>query len=45
MTWQAWFPKAVGHAIDAGHFLVEEKPVQVLKSLEMHLSGIDTLPA
>jgi haloacetate dehalogenase len=41
-TWQAWFPKAIGHAIDAGHFLVEEKPTQVLKSLQMHLNGIDT---
>ena len=43
ITWQAWFPMAVGQAIDAVHFLVEEKPAQVLKSLEMHLSGIDTL--
>lgn len=42
MSWQAWFPKAEGHAIDAGHFLVEEKPTEVLKSLEMHLSCIDS---
>jgi len=41
MAWQAWFPKAEGHAIDAGHFLVEEKPTEVLRSLEKHLSCID----
>lgn len=37
-SWQFWFPKAVGHAINAGHFLVEEKPAQVLKYLKMHLN-------
>jgi haloacetate dehalogenase len=38
-SWQVWFPKAAGHAIEAGHFLVEEKPIEVLRYLKMHLSG------
>lgn len=41
MAWQVWFPKAVGHAVDAGHFLVEEKPTDVLSSLKMHLGRTD----
>lgn len=36
-AWQAWFPSAVGRAVDAGHFLVEERPAEVLEALVAHL--------
>lgn len=36
-TWRKWFPGAKGHAIEAGHFLIEEKPVEVLAALTQHL--------
>ena len=36
-TWQAWFPAATGRAIEAGHFLVEEQPAEVLEALLDHL--------
>lgn len=37
-AWQAWFPEATGCAIDAGHFLVEECPGEVLEKLAAHLA-------
>ncbi|WP_417522597.1 alpha/beta fold hydrolase [Marinovum sp.] len=37
-AWQAWFPGATGRAIDAGHFLVEERPGEVLGHLAAHLA-------
>ncbi|GGE47833.1 alpha/beta fold hydrolase [Actibacterium pelagium] len=36
-AWKVWFPNAVGHAVDAGHFLVEERPTEVLEALIEHL--------
>lgn len=36
-AWRAWFPKARGQAIDASHFLVEERPAEVLAALASHL--------
>ena len=39
-TWRAWFPRAEGHAVDAGHFLVEERPAEVLQSLTRHLERL-----
>ncbi|MFE3839233.1 alpha/beta fold hydrolase [Pseudogemmobacter sonorensis] len=36
-AWRAWFPKADGHAVEAGHFLVEEQPAEVLRTLTRHL--------
>ncbi|MBB94633.1 MAG: alpha/beta hydrolase [Rhodobacteraceae bacterium] len=36
-AWRAWFPNAVGHAIEAGHFLVEERPEAVFDALANHL--------
>lgn len=36
-AWRAWFPAAVGRALDAGHFLVEERPAEVLEALVGHL--------
>ncbi|MEM6940776.1 MAG: alpha/beta hydrolase [Pseudomonadota bacterium] len=39
-VWQAWFPKARGAPIDAGHFLVEERPSAVLQALKPHLADI-----
>ena len=39
-AWQAWFPNATGHAVDAGHYLVEERPDDVLRALKQHLAGI-----
>lgn len=37
-AWRAWFPAARGHAVDAGHFLVEERPAEVLAAITRHLS-------
>lgn len=39
-TWQAWFPNATGQPIDAGHFLVEERPVDTLQAVQAHLSAV-----
>lgn len=36
-AWRAWFPGASGCAVDAGHFLVEERPAEVLDILSAHL--------
>ncbi|WP_095589341.1 alpha/beta fold hydrolase [Actibacterium ureilyticum] len=38
-AWRAWFPNAVGQAIDAGHFLVEERPADILEACLIHLRG------
>ncbi|MEP5761629.1 MAG: alpha/beta hydrolase [Litoreibacter sp.] len=38
-TWQRWFPNAKGYAIDAGHFLVEERPDDVFQAIWNHLDG------
>ncbi|WP_170482516.1 alpha/beta fold hydrolase [Ruegeria arenilitoris] len=40
-AWQAWFPNALGHPVEAGHFLVEENPKAVLDALCVHLDGVD----
>ena len=37
-AWRNWFPKAKGCAVDAGHFLVEERPAEVLDLLSNHLA-------
>lgn len=39
-AWRAWFPGAEGHAIDAGHFLPEERPAEVLEAVARHLGRI-----
>ncbi|MDV3451211.1 alpha/beta hydrolase [Bacillus safensis] len=36
-AWRVWFPHVTGHAVDAGHFLVEERPDDVLRALIGHL--------
>ncbi len=36
-AWRAWFPNAVGRSVEAGHFLVEEQPENVLDALSSHL--------
>lgn len=36
-TWRRWFPQATGQAIEAGHFLVEERPADVLRLVSAHL--------
>lgn len=38
-AWRARFPAAKGHAIDAGHFLVEERPAEVLAVVNRHLDA------
>lgn len=35
--WRKHFPRARGHEIDAGHFLAEERPGEVLAALKEHL--------
>lgn len=37
-AWQAWFPAAHGHALDTGHFLVEERPAETLQAVTAHLA-------
>ena len=37
-TWRVWFPEAVGCAVEAGYFLVEERPAEVLEKLIAHLT-------
>ncbi|WP_138468838.1 alpha/beta fold hydrolase [Poseidonocella sp. HB161398] len=36
-TWRAWFPQAEGQAVEAGHFLAEERPAEVLAAVARHL--------
>ena len=38
-AWRAWFPNVTGHDIDAGHFLVEERPDEVLAAVSQHLAA------
>ncbi|GEL19635.1 alpha/beta fold hydrolase [Pseudonocardia asaccharolytica] len=38
-AWRAHFPRAIGRSIDAGHFLVEERPDEVLAAVTEHLDG------
>lgn len=40
-AWRAWFPRVRGHAIDAGHFLVEERPDAVASAVADHLRAAD----
>ena len=40
IAWQAWFPAAAGRAVEAGHFLVEERPAEVLEALLEHLKQV-----
>ncbi|MEP2782976.1 MAG: alpha/beta hydrolase [Pseudoruegeria sp.] len=37
-AWQVWFPNALGSEIDAGHFLVEERPDEVMPEIRNHLA-------
>ncbi|WP_348540448.1 alpha/beta hydrolase [Shimia sp. R9_3] len=37
--WQTWFPNAVGKGVEAGHFLIEEQPEEVLAAVLGHLEG------
>ncbi|MCI5076522.1 alpha/beta hydrolase [Oricola sp.] len=39
-AWRAWFPAVTGHAIDTGHFLVEERPADVLAALNAHFARL-----
>lgn len=41
-TWRAWFPRADGHAVHTGHFLVEEQPDTVLPWIRDHLARAAT---
>lgn len=42
-AWRSWCPNATGHAIEAGHFLVEEQPDAVLSAVRAHLKTTETL--
>lgn len=37
--WRRWWPRARGWAVDAGHFLAEERPDEVAEAVLDHLSG------
>lgn len=37
--WRLWFPQARGQALEAGHYLVEERPDEVLALVQKHLAG------
>jgi haloacetate dehalogenase len=43
-AWQVWFPNAVGRAVEAGHFLVEERPKEVLAAITRHLQAVCKTP-
>ncbi|HLU54027.1 MAG TPA: alpha/beta hydrolase [Pseudonocardia sp.] len=32
-TWRAWAPQVVGHALDCGHYLAEERPAETIAAL------------
>jgi haloacetate dehalogenase len=36
-AWRTWLPDITGHSVDAGHFLVEERPDAVIPALRAHL--------
>lgn len=38
-AWRAWFPNTSGHSLDAGHFLVEERPAEVLEAVLTHIEA------
>ncbi|CUJ35657.1 alpha/beta fold hydrolase [Cognatishimia activa] len=39
-AWRKWFPQVQGHELEAGHFIVEEKPEEVLAALQVHLNAL-----
>lgn len=39
-TWRAWFPRAQGHALDAGHFLAEALPAETAAAVIGHLDAV-----
>ena len=39
-AWRAWFPGVQGHALEAGHFLIEERGAEVLSALRDHLMQV-----
>lgn len=38
-AWRAWLPHAQGHALDAGYFLAEERPDEVLAAIKRPLNA------
>ncbi|OLT09875.1 alpha/beta hydrolase [Pseudonocardia sp. CNS-139] len=38
-VWRRWAPDAHGHALDCGHYLAEERPVETLSALRKHLDA------
>jgi len=36
-AWRTWLPHITGRAVDAGHFLVEETPDEVMREIRDHL--------
>jgi haloacetate dehalogenase len=39
-TWSAWADNVEGHAVPGGHFVCEERPVDVLASLQRFLAKV-----
>lgn len=40
--WRPWLPRVTGGALDAGHFLVEERPAEFLARVRPHLAAAET---
>ena len=38
-AWRPWLPRITGRAVPTGHFMVEERPDEVLAEIQEHLAA------